>query len=94
MVEFQKNRNVLLFYPKEYEINLIFFYEKYKKEKKFYLKVKNNKNEKEKQIMLSTDFKILKNNETISDISNENNINGINNILSKKSFTKLEKKQK
>ena len=44
--------------------------------------------------MLSTDFNILKNNETISDISNENNINGINNILSKKSFTKLEKKQK
>lgn len=37
MVEFQKNRNVLLFYPKEYEINLIFLCEKYKKEKKFYL---------------------------------------------------------
>ena len=44
MVEFQKSRNVLLFYPKKYEINLISLCEKYKKEKNFYLPKVKGKN--------------------------------------------------
>ena len=35
--EFQKSRNVLLFYPKDDEINLISLCEKYQKQKNFYL---------------------------------------------------------
>ena len=43
MTEFQKSRNVLLFYPKDYEINLISLCEKYNRQKNFYLpKVKGS----------------------------------------------------
>lgn len=35
--EFQRSQNVLLFYPKEYEINVIELCAKYEKEKNFYL---------------------------------------------------------
>ena len=35
--EFQKSKHILLFYPKEFEINLISLCEKYGRDKKFYL---------------------------------------------------------